>query len=148
MYLALVVFTGFLILLGVLAGVDPKAKGKQGLLLLVVYFIVSYFNVTARAETVFLAEVPGDKITKSQALKTLKDETKSVYKCKLAKSGPNGGPVFKPGAKVTWHTKVGEGIPNVFDMLADKKKVVKCVAVFVEDNKIKNLPSDEEGDDE
>ena len=148
MYIGILIFTGLMMLAGVVMGVDPRIKGRKGIAILVYYIVASYFSVQARAETVYLADTPGNKITKSQALKTMVDPSKSVYKCKLAKSGPNGGPVFKPGAKVTWHSAVGEGIENVFDLLAEKKKVVKCVAVHIEDNKLKNLPQDEEGDDE
>ena len=148
MYATFVVLVGLMMLAGVVMGVDPRVKGRKGIVVLVYYAVLSYFSIQARADTVFLTEVPGNKMTKSQALKTMVDPSKSVYKCKLAKSGPNGGPVFKPGAKVTWHSSVGGGIENVFDLLAEKKKVVKCVAVHIEDNKLKNLPQDEEGDDE
>ena len=69
MYATFVVLVGLMMLAGVVMGVDPRVKGRKGIVVLVYYAVLSYFSIQARAETVFLTETPGDR---SQSHKPLR----------------------------------------------------------------------------
>lgn len=78
--------------------------------------------IGARAETVFLKEMPSSKISSDDAAAS----TKPVYQCALVHRGPNVNPVKVPGSQVQWAAEVGKGEQDVASLLKDGKAAVRC----------------------
>ena len=91
----------------------------------IVVFVISAFLSYAKADTVFVQSLPGSKVSVSQASKTMAKGT-PVYKCEKVRQGPTMRPRKVPGSTATWHTTVGTGLENPFDILADNKTLFRC----------------------
>ena len=91
-----------------------------------VFFVTMFIGMLAKAETVYLADTPSNKVSDEEALKTVASG-KTVWKCEFVKSGPNLNPVKVPNTKATWHVvDTLQGLENPFERLAAREKTVRC----------------------